>query len=258
MYAVKPDHWVFQKDPVLNDHFGSKLLSGAIVQKPKIQCFTENGVIFEDDEEVTECDVVIMATGYTWKFPFLEEGILETEKGRINLYKCMFPPHLPHGTLAIMGFLLPYGPIFPAGELQARWVTQILAGKCKLPCKEVMLKDIEKRHESNVLRYGPVEKATVRVDIIQYCDELASQFGAKPNLFKILVTDPKLLVKIIFGPSVSYQYRLQGPHSWEGAREAIMTSMDRVVWPMTKGKPEEVRDSFFKRLIQSLLLLFLP
>ncbi|GBO02051.1 hypothetical protein AVEN_139520-1 [Araneus ventricosus] len=73
MYTVKPNHWVFSKDPVLNDHFGSKLLSGSIVQKPNIQRFTENGVIFEGDKEVTECDVVIMATGYTWKFPFLEE-----------------------------------------------------------------------------------------------------------------------------------------------------------------------------------------
>ncbi|KAF8795307.1 Dimethylaniline monooxygenase [N-oxide-forming] like protein [Argiope bruennichi] len=258
MYAIKPDHWALGKDPVLNDHFDSKLLSGSIVQKPKIQYFTENGVLFEGDEAATECDVVIMATGYTWEFPFLEEGILVTEKGRINLYKCMFPPHLPHGTLAIMGFLLPFGPIFPAGELQARWVTQILAKKCKLPSEEIMMRDIEKRHTTNVLRYGPIEKATVRIDIIQYCDELASQFGAKPNLLKMLFTDPKLFLRILFGPSVSYQYRLQGPHPWEGAREAIMTTMDRVVWPMTKRKAEERHDSFLKRLIRTLLLLFVP
>ncbi|GBN48990.1 Dimethylaniline monooxygenase [N-oxide-forming] 2 [Araneus ventricosus] len=258
MYAVKPNHWVFSKDPVLNDYFGSKLLSGAVIQKPNIQCFTENGVIFEGEGEVTECDAVIMATGYTWKFPFLEEGIVMKEDGRINLYKCMFPPHLPHATLAIMGFILTFGPGFPSGELQARWVTQILAGKCKIPSKEVMLKDIKKRHEYNVSRYGISDKTTVRVDCIQYCDELASQFGAKPNLFTMLFTDPKLFLKILFGPSVSYQYRLQGPHSWEGARGAIMTTMDRVVWPVTKKNPEEVHDNFFKRLIQTLLLLLLP
>ncbi|GBM17115.1 Dimethylaniline monooxygenase [N-oxide-forming] 2 [Araneus ventricosus] len=258
MYTVKPNHCVFSKDPALNDHFGSKLLSGAVVQKPNIQRFTENGVIFEGDQEVTKCDVVIMATGYTWKFPFLEEGILATEKGRINLYKCMFAPHLPHGTLAIMGFFLPYGPIFPAGEMQARWVTQILAGKCKLPSQEVMFKDIKKRHEYNVSRYGPIDKTTIRVHCIPYCDELASQFGVKPNLFKMLFTDPKLLLKIFFGPSVSYQYRLQGPHSWEGARETIMTTIDRVVWPITKKKPEEVLDNFFKRILQAILLLLLP
>ncbi|GBM78080.1 Dimethylaniline monooxygenase [N-oxide-forming] 2 [Araneus ventricosus] len=176
MYTVKPNHWVLSKDPVLNDHFGSKLLSGSIVQKPNIQRFTENGVIFEGDKEVTEFDVVIMATGYTWKFPFLEEDILEREEGRINLYKWMFPPYLPHATLAIMVFILTFGPEFPSGELQARRVTQILA-------------------------------------------------------------DTKLLLKILFGPSVSYQYRLEGPHSWEGAREAIITTMDRV--PLTSMAHDE-------------------
>ncbi|CAL1277797.1 unnamed protein product [Larinioides sclopetarius] len=258
LYAVKPDRCVLSKDPSLNDQIGSKLLSGAVIQKPNIQCFTENGVIFDGDGEVTQCDIVIMATGYSWKFPFLDECIEIKEEGRINLYKCMFPPLLPHASLAIMGFILTFGPGFPSGELQARWATQVLAGKCKLPSKELMLKDIKKRHDSNVSRYGPTDKTTIRVDCIQYCDEIASLFGVKPNFLKMLFTDPKLFLKIVFGPNVSYQYRLQGPHSWEGAREAIMTSMDRVVWPMTKRKAEDVHDSFFKRLIFSLLRLILP
>ncbi|KAF8795330.1 Dimethylaniline monooxygenase like protein [Argiope bruennichi] len=257
IFAVKPNHRVFSKDPILNDHLGSKLLSGSVIQKPNIQRFTENGVVFEGDEVTTECDVVIMATGYTWKFPFLEEGIV-VKDDRINLYKCMFPAHLPHATLAIMGFILPFGPGFPAGELQARWVTQIFAGKCKLPSEEVMTEDIKRKHDYNLSRYEQSNKTPIRVDYIQYCDEIASQFGAKPNLLKMLFTDPKLFLKIIFGPSVSYQYRLQGPHTWEGAREAIMTTMDRVVWPMTKRKAEEVYESFFERLIKTLLLLFVP
>ncbi|GFR19260.1 dimethylaniline monooxygenase 2 [Trichonephila clavata] len=93
LYAVQPDHHVFQKDPILNDHIGSKLMSGAVIMKPDIQCFIEDGVIFEGDSEVTQADVVIMSTGYTWKFPFLEEGIIEKENDKINLYKCMFPPN---------------------------------------------------------------------------------------------------------------------------------------------------------------------
>ncbi|GBM66112.1 Dimethylaniline monooxygenase [N-oxide-forming] 2 [Araneus ventricosus] len=158
MYTVKPKHWVLSKDPALNDHFGSKLLCGSVVQKPNIQRFTENCVIFEGDTEVTECDVFIMATGYTWKFPFLEEDIFETEEGRIKLYKCMFPPHLPHATLAIIGFILIFGPGFPAAELQARWVTQILAGKCKLPSKEVMFKDIKKDISTTCQDTGQVSR----------------------------------------------------------------------------------------------------
>ncbi|KAF8781435.1 Dimethylaniline monooxygenase like protein [Argiope bruennichi] len=130
IYAVKPTHHIFSKDPVINDHITSKLLSGSVKQKPNIKRFTEDGVIFEGDNEVTKADAVIMATGYTWKFPFLEKGIIMEEEGKINLYKCMFPINLKHATFAVIGFVLPFGPGFPIGELQCRWAAQVLAGAC--------------------------------------------------------------------------------------------------------------------------------
>ncbi|GFR03228.1 dimethylaniline monooxygenase 2 [Trichonephila clavata] len=191
-----------------------------------------------------------MSTGYTWKFPFLEEGIIEKENDKINLYKCMFPPQLPHATLIIIGFVLPFGPGFPLGELQCRWAVQVLAGKCKLPPKEKMYQEIKKRYKINSKRYTPSEKMSARVDYISYCDDIASQFGAKPDLLKLFFTDIKLFNHIMFGPSLSYQYRLQGPHSWEGAREAIMTSKDRMLWPLTKRDSKALHQNIFKGLFQ--------
>ncbi|GFR01764.1 dimethylaniline monooxygenase 5 [Trichonephila clavata] len=250
LYAVKPKHGILSQDPSVNDHIGSKLMSGSVIMKPSIKCFTEDGVIFEGDSEVTQADSVIMATGYTWKFPFLEKGILEQENGQINLYKCMYPPELPHGSLGFIGFIMPVGPGFPAGEIQCRWAAQILAGKCKLPPKAKMYADIKKRYETNMKRYKPNDKMSIRVDYMQYCDDLTSQFGAKPNLLKLFFTDFPLFIKLMFGPILSYQYRLQGPHAWEGAREAIMTSEDRMLWPLTKRKADEMRDNIFKVLFQ--------
>ncbi|GIY82005.1 flavin-containing monooxygenase 5 [Caerostris extrusa] len=236
LFPVAPKHHIFSKDPVVNDQIGVKLLSGSIIQKTNIECFTEDGVIFEGDSKVTKADVVIMATGYTWKFPFLEEGTLIQEENKINLYKCIFPPHLPHATLAIIGFFLPFGPGIPAGELQSRWTAQVFAGKCKLPSHQEMMMDINKKYEINCSRYPSCEKISVRVDYISYCDDIAFQFGAKPNLYKLVFTDPSLFLKILFGPSLSYQYRLQGPHLWKGAREAIMTSHDRILYAITKKR----------------------
>ncbi|GFT68127.1 dimethylaniline monooxygenase 2 [Nephila pilipes] len=253
LYAVKPDHHIFSKDPILNDHIGSKLMSGSVIMKPDIKCFTKDGIIFEGDSEVTQSDVVIMSTGYTWKFPFLEDDIVEKENDKINLYKCMFPPQLPHATLIIIGFILPFGPGFPPGELQSRWAAQILAGKCRLPSKEKMYKDIETRYEENSKRYTPNEKTSIRVDYISYCDDIASQFGAKPDILRLFFTDFRLLYRILLGPSLSYQYRLQGPHSWDGAREAIMTCEDRILWPITKRDSKAMRESLFQILIQKIL-----
>lgn len=237
LYAVEPTSNLFAKDPVFNDQIGSRLLSGAVVQKKDVAGFTENGVIFESEDQVTKVDAVIMATGYDWKFPFLEEGIVVQEKdGMINLFKCIWPPHLKHTTFAVVGFVLPFGPGFPIGEIQCRYVANVLSGKGKLPSLDVMMKDIKKRHVANVARYLPNDKTSVRVDFVQYCDEIASEIGAKPNLWKLLFTDFLLFWKLMFGPCVSYQYRLEGPHKWEGARDAIMTVDERLHFPLVKDK----------------------
>ncbi|GBO33933.1 Dimethylaniline monooxygenase [N-oxide-forming] 2 [Araneus ventricosus] len=193
-----------------------------------------------------------MATGYTWKFPFLEEGVLVRDEDRFDLYKCVFPIHLKHPTLAIFGFFLPFGPGFPPGELQCRWVAQVFAGKCKLPSKKIMLEHTKRRYEANVARYGPSEKVSIKVDYIQYCDELAAEFGAKPNLLKYFFTDIRLFLKIMFGPSLAYQYRLQGPHPWEGAREAIMTSEERMLFPLAR-RESNVHENVLKRLFRKAL-----
>ncbi|GFS52772.1 dimethylaniline monooxygenase 2 [Nephila pilipes] len=258
LYTIQPKHRMLQKDPVLNDHMASKVLSGSIIMKPDIQYFTEDGVIFEGDSEVTQVDVVIMATGYTWKFPFLEEGLLIQEENRVNLYKCMFPPHLPHATLIFIGFFLPFGPGFPPGELQCRWAAQVLAGNCKLPSQELMHNDTRKRHEKNLKRYIPTDKISIRVNMIQYCDDIASQFGAKPNFLKILLTDPRLFSKLIFGPFLSYQFRLQGPYAWEGARDAIMTCEERIFYPLTKGQSNVFDESLFIKFIKRIVRVIFP
>ncbi|GIX76799.1 dimethylaniline monooxygenase 2 [Caerostris extrusa] len=87
-----------------------------------------------------------------------------------------------------------------------------------------MEKDIIKRHTRNARWYAPNDKMTIRVDYVQYMDEIACLLGVKPNLYKLFFTDPKLYWKLFWGPSLSYQYRLKGPHKWKGARDAILTS----------------------------------
>lgn len=242
LYFIEPKHHVLSKDPILNDHIASKLLSGSVIQKGNIDHFTENGVCFDGEETFTKVDSVVMATGYTWGFPVLEEGVLEKEAdGRINLYKCMYPAQLPHPTLAIIGFINPFGPGFPLAELQMRWASYLLAYNGKLPSKEFMMKDVIKRHQANLKRYCPGERMTVRVDFVQYMDEIAEQLGVKPNLLKYMFTDFPLFLRLLFGPCLSYQYRLEGHGKWDGAREAIMTCDERLQYPLRRRQPYKRR-----------------
>lgn len=235
-YKLKPKHRVFSSHPTMNDFLPNCILSGRIIVKSDIKRFEENGILFTDDSEITEVDVVILATGYLIKFPFLSD-IVHFKDNKVHLYKYSIIPTLKHHTLAIIGLIQPLGPIFPVAEMQSRWFTQVLKGNLKLPAKECMEKDIKAKNEANAKRYTDSTRHTIQIDWIPFMDELSKAIGAKPNLIKMAVTDPKLFWACFNGPCLPYQYRLQGPHAWAGARQAILDYENRVFTPLnTDGK----------------------
>lgn len=71
-----------------------------------------------------------------------------------------------------------------------------------------------------------------RVHYIDYMDEIASELGVKPSLLSLLLWDAKLAREVFYGPCTPYQYRLQGPGQWSGARAAILTQRDRILKPL--------------------------
>ena len=74
---------------------------------------------------------------------------------------------------------------------------------------------------------------------------------------KMLFTDPKLALACFFGIWSPYQYRLQGPGQWSGARQAILTITERVLAPFQtrKAAPEPKTGSPLKKLALLGLLL---
>jgi len=63
-----------------------------------------------------------------------------------------------------------------------------------------------------------------------------------------------LALKMYFGPVQPYQYRLVGHGAWKGAREAIMTSDERVLYPLCGGR---VIESRFLNMDKVLLIGFI-
>ena len=49
---------------------------------------------------------------------------------------------------------------------------------------------------------------------------------------RLLMTDPRLAVEVYFGLTTPYQYRLVGPGAWRGARDAILSSRQRIMQPL--------------------------
>ncbi|GFY40615.1 dimethylaniline monooxygenase 5 [Trichonephila inaurata madagascariensis] len=127
LYNLKPKHRIWSQHPTVSDVLPIKLLSGTVAIRGNIKHFTKKGVVFEGEQEETEVDAVILATGYKVKFPFLSNDILPVVENKVRLYKFIYSPDLPHPTLAILGLVQTLGPGFPVAEMQARWVGLCLA-----------------------------------------------------------------------------------------------------------------------------------
>jgi dimethylaniline monooxygenase (N-oxide forming) len=95
--------------------------------------FTQNGVIFDDGTKVDNIDIVILATGFKFSFPFLEDSVVRIENNFPYLHELVFPVDLNPPTLAIIGLVQPFGALPPILEMQTRWAARVFSGKCQLP-----------------------------------------------------------------------------------------------------------------------------
>ena len=133
LYGLRPKHRFLEQHPTLNDDLPNRIACGTIIVKPDIARLTTTGVEFVDGSSVDDVDVVILATGYTFSFPFLDESILMVKDNVVELYRRVFPPHLEQPTLAVVGLLQQLGPIFPIVEMQSRWVARVFK-VITIPC----------------------------------------------------------------------------------------------------------------------------
>ncbi|XP_029005114.1 flavin-containing monooxygenase 5-like [Betta splendens] len=252
LYNLKPKHRLLSQHPTVNDELPNRILSGTVQVKPNIRRFQGSTVEFDDGSKVEDVDLVVFATGYRFSYPFLTSNVVSVSENKTDVYKFVFPPELDRPTLAIIGLVQPLGAIMPISEMQARWATRVFKGCIKLPSAAAMLKDIRYKQETMAKRYVASQRHTIQVDFVSYMDEIAELVGVRPNIPRLLLSDPRLGLNVLFGPCTPYQYRLRGPGKWAGAREAILTQWERVVQPMQTRPCDEPKP---KRSFTWLLLL---
>ncbi|XP_045361174.2 flavin-containing monooxygenase 5 [Camelus dromedarius] len=231
MFGLKPKHRALSQHPTVNDDLPNRIISGMVKVKTNVKEFTETAAIFEDGSREEDIDAVIFATGYSFDFPFLEDSV-KVVKNKISLYKKVFPPNLEKPTLAIIGLIQPLGAIMPVSELQGRWATQVFKGLKTLPSQSEMVREIAEAQEKIEKRYVGSPRHTIQGDYVNTMEELAELVGVRPNLLSLAFTDPKLALKLLWGPCTPIHYRLQGPGKWDGARKAILSTEERIRKPL--------------------------
>ncbi|WKX88743.1 hypothetical protein Q1695_008400 [Nippostrongylus brasiliensis] len=229
LYGIQPKHDVFSSHFTQNDELPMRIASGTVIVKPNIKRFTEHDVHFNDGSIAKNIDYIVLSTGYEITFPIVDDkNLINVKDNQVDLYKYMFPLDQTHNTLAVIGLIQPLGSIMPIAEMQARVFFSVLAGETKLSTTAEMRNDMLLKREKMRKQYVASSRHTIQVDYIAFLDELATMIGCRPRFFPLLLKDPALAVACAFGPCAPYVYRINGPHQWEGARQAIIELPERV------------------------------
>ena len=83
---------------------------------------------------------------------------------------------------------------------------------------------VQRFHDTNWYEHT-VGKAILAVANCIFCDICCVAV-------RLLLTDPRLAVAVYFGLTTPSQYRLVGPGAWSGARDAILSSRERMLQPL--------------------------
>lgn len=78
----KPDHKLMETHPLLNDQFIHHLRHGDMRLVPDIKNLDGDLVTFKDGSSAP-FDEIICATGYDWEIPYIDEGLLPWDRGRL-------------------------------------------------------------------------------------------------------------------------------------------------------------------------------
>jgi cation diffusion facilitator CzcD-associated flavoprotein CzcO len=96
----KPDHPILRSHPILNTQILHHLGHGDIEARPDVRALDGRVVHFADGR-TEEIDVIVWATGYDKRFPFLAEADLERDGDALDLYLNVF--HRRHPDLFFLG-----------------------------------------------------------------------------------------------------------------------------------------------------------
>ena len=119
----KPDHRLFETHPILNTQLLHYLAHGDIAAKPDIARFEGSEAVFKDGSRAA-VDLVLCATGYAWRIPYLDPDLLSWRDGRPLLYMNLFSREVP--SLYALGFMETNGGAYKLfdemGDLIARTI----------------------------------------------------------------------------------------------------------------------------------------
>jgi cation diffusion facilitator CzcD-associated flavoprotein CzcO len=126
----RPDHEPFETHPIVNSLLLYYVGHGDIRPRPDVARFDGGTVRFVDGTSA-EVDLVLFATGYLARFPFLDEGWLNWRDGRPHLFQNVFVPG--RDNLFVAGLIQPDSGQFTLAHWQTVAIAELLTARRDRP-----------------------------------------------------------------------------------------------------------------------------
>lgn len=126
----EPDHQLGQSHPILNSQLLHYLGHGDIDIRPDIARLEDNRVVFTDGSTM-EVDLILAATGYQVRAPYMDDALFELQGQRVMQYMNVF--HRQRNDLFTLGFAEVAAGIYPLFDEMAHVLAHHLSDKMRRP-----------------------------------------------------------------------------------------------------------------------------
>jgi pyruvate/2-oxoglutarate dehydrogenase complex dihydrolipoamide dehydrogenase (E3) component len=171
----QPKTKLLETHPTLNSDILNALRHGKVFPRTGIKSLEGNSVHF-DDGTAEEFDVIIWATGYHIRFPFLDKSVVDwDESGPIPLYLKMMHREIP--SVFFIGLFQPIGCIWRLADHQARIAALQITGALSRPrdIHNLIEKEINWPH----WRFDNALRHVVEVDYHDFRAQLLKEMNGK-------------------------------------------------------------------------------
>jgi hypothetical protein len=169
-----PDHRIFESHPIVNDQLLHYLAHGDIKAKPDIARLDGDAVVFADGSRET-VDLIILATGYGWQIPYVDETAFDWKRGRPDLYLNLFSRG--NAQLFAFGFMETNGGAYKLFDHMADLVARAIRADRDDPVLAARLRALvehERPDLSGGVRYVDSDRHATYVNIDAYQKAVAN------------------------------------------------------------------------------------
>lgn len=157
----EPSHRFLEQIPTINSDLPGALRRGKVAVRPAVERLDESRVCFVDGS-AEEVDLIVCATGYQIRFPFLPPALVQAQGKALRLYRRIIAPGLAN--LFFVGLMDTPGGLLPVVEAQSAWIADVLQGRIRLPATTHLLAKADATERRTRRRFPEEPAHSIRCD----------------------------------------------------------------------------------------------